>query len=236
MAREFEIRREVELPATPEEVWEAVTTSEGNAAWLFPGLADPSDIRLSEPPHRFTIHTEGEDGWFNSIEDVIEARDGSTTVLRYVHSGIFTDDWDNQYDAAGRHTDFYLHTLGEYLRHFKGRTATYVGGGPGGLEGPESSATPGSLDVVKRALGLDRGASVGDEVSFDVEGLGTQEGVVDYVDEHFLGIRTGDAMYRFFGRGAWGMPTGMSAHLFGADAGEQRQTQAWSAWLQKAFA
>ena len=176
MAREFEIRREVELPATPEEVWEAVTTSEGNAAWLFPGLADPSDIRVSEPPRRFTIRTEGEDGWFNSIEDVIEARDGSTTVLRYVHSGIFTDDWDNQYDAAGRHTDFYLHTLGEYLRHFKGRTATYVGGGPGGLEGPEASATPGSLDVLKRALGLDR-ASVGDEARFDVDGLGTQEGV-----------------------------------------------------------
>lgn len=29
MSREFEISREVELAATPEEVWEAVTTNEG---------------------------------------------------------------------------------------------------------------------------------------------------------------------------------------------------------------
>jgi hypothetical protein len=236
MAREFEIRREVELPATPEEIWEAVATSEGNAAWLFPNLVDPSDIQISDPPRRFAVRMEGEGGWFNSIEDVIEARDGSTTVLRYVHSGIFTDDWDNQYDAADQHTDFYLHTLGEYLRHFKGRKATYVGGGPGGLQGPEASTKPGSLAVVKRALDLDDAASVGDKVRLDVEGLEPQDGVVDYVHRHFLGIRTDDGMYRFFGRDAWGEPTGMSAHLFAEDADEQRQTQAWSAWLEKAFA
>ena len=234
MAREFEIRREVELPATPEEVWEAVTTAEGQTAWLFPGL--PGDVKVSEPPHRFTVRMEGEDGWFNSIEDVIEARDGSTTVLRYVHSGIFTDDWDNQYDAADQHTDFYLHTLGEYLRHFKGRRATYVGGGPDGLRAPDVSSRPGSLDVVKRALGLGDGASVGDAVRLDVDGLEPQDGVVDYVHPHFLGIRTGDAMYRFFGRDRWGEPTGMSAHLFADDADDQRTAQAWNTWLGRAFA
>jgi hypothetical protein len=234
MAREFEIRREVELPATPEEVWEAVTTAEGQAAWLFPDL--PGDVAVSEPPHRFTVRMEGEDGWFNSVEDIIEARDGSTTVLRYVHTGIFTDDWDNQYDAAGKHTDFYLHTLGQYLRHFKGRKATYVGGGPDGIAAPEASTKPGSLDVVKRALGLDGAASVGDTVRLDVEGLAPRQGVVDYVNEHFLGIRTEDALYRFFGRDRWGGPTGVSAHLFAADADEQRETQAWNAWLGKVFA
>jgi hypothetical protein len=236
MAREFEIRREVELPATPEEVWEAVATSEGNAAWLFPNLVDPADVKVSDPPHRFTVRMEGEGGWFNSIEDVIEARDGSTTVLRYVHSGIFADDWDSQYDAADRHTDFYLHTLGEYLRHFKGRTATYVGGGPDGIEAPQASTKPGSLEVVKRALGLDDSTSVGDSLRLDVEGLEPQDGVVDYVHEQFLGIRTDDALYRFFGRDRWGGPTGVSAHLFADDADEQRQTQAWNAWLGKAFA
>lgn len=233
MAREFEIRREVELEATPEEIWEAITTEAGMASWLFPNLVEPADVQVDEPPRRFVVRTEGEDGWFNQIEDVIEARDGSTTVLRYVHSGIFTEDWENQYDAAGRHTDFYLHTLGEYLRHFKGRTATYVGGGPDGILAPESSSRPGSLDAVKRALGA---ASVGDEVRLDIEGLEPQEGVVDYANEHFLGIRTGDAMYRVFGREAWGMPTAVSAHLFADDADEQRTAQAWSAWLGKVFA
>jgi hypothetical protein len=235
MSREFEIRREVELPATPEEVWEAATTSEGNAAWLFPNLVDPADVRVSEPPHRFLVRTEGENGWFNAIEDVIEARDGSTTVLRYVHSGILTDDWDNQYDAADKHTDFYLHTLGQYLRHFKGRPATYVGGGPDGIVAPESSSAAGSLERLKRALGVD-GAAVGDTVTLDVEGLGPQEGVLDYANQHFLGIRTGDALYRVFGREAWGYGTAVSAHLFADDADEQRTTEAWSAYLAKVFA
>ena len=36
MAREFEIRREVELPATPEQVWAAVATAAGTTSWLFP--------------------------------------------------------------------------------------------------------------------------------------------------------------------------------------------------------
>jgi hypothetical protein len=236
MSREFEIRREIELPATPDEVWEAVATPEGNEAWLFPGLLDPEQAQVYERPHRFLLRMEGEDGWFNSIEDIIEARGGGTTVLRYVHSGIFTEDWDNQYDAADKHTDFYLHTLGEYLRHFKGRRATYVGGGPDGILAPESSSQAGSLDRLKRALGLDAGASAGDTVRLDVDGLEPQDAVVDYGTPHFLGIRTGDALYRFFARGAWGEPTGMSAHLFAEDADEQRTAKAWSAWMNGVFA
>jgi hypothetical protein len=235
MSREFEIRREIDLPATPEEVWEAIATPEGNEAWLFPGLLDPEQAQVYEPPHRFLIRMEGEDGWFNSIEDIIEARGGST-VLRYVHSGIFTEDWDNQYDAADKHTDFYLHTLGEYLRHFKGRTATYVGGGPDGILAPESSSQPDSLDRLKRALGLDPDTSAGETVRLDVDGLEPQDAVVDYATPHFLGIRTGDALYRFFGRGTWGMPTGMSAHLFAENADGQRTADAWSAWMSGVFA
>jgi hypothetical protein len=36
----------------------------------------------------------------------------------YVHSGIFADSSDQQYDGASRHTDFYPHTLGPYLQPF----------------------------------------------------------------------------------------------------------------------
>ena len=237
MSREFEIRREVELPATPEEVWEAVTTSAGNAAWLFPNLVDPDQAAVYEPPHRFVIRMEGPDGWFNSIEDVIEARGGGTTVLRYVHSGIFTEDWDNQYDGADKHTDFYLHTLGQYLEHFKGRRATYIGGeGSSGLEGPDASTKPGSLDVVKRALGLDRDAAVGDKVRIELEGLEPQDAVVDYATAPFLGIRAQEGLVRFFGRDRWGHPTGMSGHLFSGDVDKARTEKAWQSWLDGVFA
>jgi uncharacterized protein YndB with AHSA1/START domain len=234
MAREFEIRREVELPGTPEDVWEAVATGEGNAAWLFPNLVDRDDATVWEPPHRLVIRMEGEDGWFNQIEDVIEARDGGTTVLRYVHSGIFTEDWDNQYDGADQHTDFYLHTLGQYLEHFKGRPVTYIGGdGSSGLEGPEASTKPGSFGVLKRALGVGDDASIGDRVRFGPDAI---EGVVDYVHPHFVGIRTADGLYRFFGRDAWGLPTGMSAHLFADGVDKERTESAWSEWLKGLYA
>jgi hypothetical protein len=67
---------------------------------------------------------ESPDGTFNALDYAIEARDGGTAHLRYVHSGILADEWEDQYDAIGGHTDFYLHTLGQYLAHFNGRNVT----------------------------------------------------------------------------------------------------------------
>jgi uncharacterized protein YndB with AHSA1/START domain len=244
MAKEFEIRREVELPAAPEEVWEAVATGPGNAAWLFPnevesaeGATNPdgSTITAWDPPNHFEVRLESDEGTLNALEFIIEGREGGTTVARYVHSGMMDeDDWDNQYDAAKQHTDFYLHTLGQYLEHFGGRTATYVGGGPGGIQAPASSAAPGTLDRVRQALGIGDDVSEGDPVQ--VEGGERLEGVVDYLRPNFIGIRTADAMYRFFGRNAFGMPIGMSAHLFADGADKDETTRAWEAWLAGVFA
>ena len=57
MAREFEIRREVELPATPEQVWQAVATGEGTAAWMFP-VAEGAPSRVGEvwAGHTVTVY------------------------------------------------------------------------------------------------------------------------------------------------------------------------------------
>jgi hypothetical protein len=229
MAKEFEIRREVELPATPEEVWEAVATGPGTASWLFPEEPGPNSTVEADHPRRFAVRTEGEGGYFNAIEFVIEAREGGTAVLRYVHSGIFDDEgWDNQYDAVNQHTDFYLHTLGQYLEHFAPKTATYVGGGPGGIMGPEASMTPDAFETLKRALGA---SSEGDSVSVP---NGGGEGVVDYANGNFLGVRTGDALYRFFGRNAFGGPVGMSIHHFG-DVDADAATNAWAEWLRGVY-
>ncbi|GIE99751.1 hypothetical protein [Paractinoplanes rishiriensis] len=56
---------------------------------------------------------------------------------------------------------------------------------------------------------------------------GGVDGVVDYTAEPFLGVRTADALYRFFGRDAWGWPVGMSVHQFGGDV-----DPSWTAWLE----
>ena len=96
-----------------------------------------------EPPHRLVIRMESPDGTFNALDYAIEARDGGTAHLRYVHTGILADEWEDQYDAIGGHTDFYLHTLGQYLEHFKGRPVTYVGQPSDGINGPAAAGDAG---------------------------------------------------------------------------------------------
>jgi hypothetical protein len=236
MPREFECNREVILPATPEEVWEAVATKAGNAAWLFPNEIDPdaASTTVWEPPHRFAARQEQGD-WFNAVEFVIEGREGGTTLLRYMHSGIFLDDWDNQYDAVQQHTDFYLHTLAEYLEHFKGRSVTFIGDVPQGISGPPSTAGPDGFERLQRALGVDPQLHEGDGVRLRPAGVAPIDGVIDYRRPNFLGVRSADALYCFFGRNAFGAPVGMSIHSFADGVDGEDSKRRWQAWLRDAL-
>lgn len=235
MSGEFECRREVVLPGSPEEVWEAVATAAGNSAWLFPNEISAEDATVWDPPDRFANRTEqGE--WFNALEYEIESADGSHTTLRYAHSGIFTENWDTQYDAVQQHTDFYLHTLGQYLEHFNGRPATYIGGGPGGLQGPVQSATPDGFRRLQKALGLTPADLEGETVQLSPAGLAPMEAVIDYKQANFLGLRTDNGLYCFFGRNAFGAPVGMSAHLFGEGVDGEAVTEDWERWLASELA
>lgn len=116
------------------------------------------------------------------------------------------------------HTDFYLHTLGEYVAYFSGRPVTYIGEVPGGIQGPASSVTPDGFTRLQSALGLPAQVSEGDEVYLQPEGTEALNGVVDYLRDNFMGIRTADALYCFFGRNAFGQPVAMSIHSFAGGA------------------
>jgi hypothetical protein len=237
--RPFELRRTVELPVTPDEIWQAVATGSGHQAWLFPSGGDtPSAVgdtimghrvEAFDPPHHFRAHLEGENGYFNTLEYLIEGRDGGTTVLRYMHSGVFVEDWENQYDAADQHTDFYLHTLGQYLEHFAGREAIYIG-----VEGPAASSAREAFDALQRQLGIDQAAE-GQAVTAEIPGIEPIAGVIDYRRPAFLGIRSSDGLYRFFGRNAFGQPIGLGHHLFSNVDGEAQQ-RVWTDWLNGVFA
>jgi hypothetical protein len=233
---DFDCRREVILPATPEEVWEAVATEAGNAAWLFPNEIDPggSGVTAWDPPRHFAIRQEQGD-WFNAVEYVIEGREGGTSLLRYAHSGIFVDDWDTQYDAVSQHTDFYLHTLSQYLEHFSGRTATYVGEVPGGIQGPPTSAAPDGFRRLQQALGLGERLAEGVSVRLTPAGLAPIEGVLDYVRPNFIGVRTADELYCLFGRNAFGAPVGIAIHTFVDGVDAEKLKQAWQGWLAAAL-
>ncbi|MFH9554052.1 SRPBCC domain-containing protein [Streptomyces sp. NPDC051445] len=243
MSKEFEIAREFEVDATPQQVWDAFTA--GTGGWLWP-MEEPephaggkgpfgSTVTVWDPPHRYTNRVENVDGiseqTLNQLDYTVEPRDdGRRAWVRYVHSGIFVDDWDNQYDAAGRHTDFYLHTLREYLTHFDGRPVAFVT-----FDGPDASKASGALTAVARALGLADDASEGTSV----RGAGPEgrslDAVVDFRNPYFVGLRTDNALVRFFGRNHWGYPVGVSVHDFARDADAEANETAWRGWLDAVF-
>jgi hypothetical protein len=243
MSRAFEISREVDLPAAPEDVWTAITAD--TAAWQFPtGMEIPAGatpppgapIQTWDPPRRLVIRMESPDGTFNALDYAIEARGDGTAHLRYVHSGILADDWADEYDAIDGHTDFYLHTLGEYLRHFNGRRVTYVGQPSAGIEGPKEAGTADAMHTLRRALGIGADAAIGDSVRADLGGAGALDGVIDYLTPEFIGIRTGDSLYRFFGRNHYGSVVGMSAHVFRDDVDAATAEKALKTWLDSIYA
>jgi uncharacterized protein YndB with AHSA1/START domain len=238
----FEIVREFEVDASPEEVWEAVTRGTGGYLWPMEppeprvggAAAFGSTVTAWDPPHRLT--TRSEDVGFpvqsvNQLDHTIEPRDGGRRAwVRYVHSGIFIDDWDNQYDGANKHTDFYLHTLREYLTHFAPRPVTFAG-----FDGPAASTAADAFTAVGRALGLADGTAAGARVQARGPEGQLLDTVLDFRDPYFIGLRTDHALIRFFGRNHWGAPVGVSVHDFAPDADAKANELAWQGWLNGVF-
>lgn len=225
--RKFEIVADTELPGTPERVWEAVTN--GTAAWLFPNDGWDSVNIVEEYPHHLVNRMEGPDGWFNQLEHTLEPLEGGRAKLHYIHSGIFADNWDEQYDGASKHTGFYLHTLGQYLQFFDGRPVVFTD-----VQAPAASLTPDGFVKLKKALGVE-GTAAGTRVEVDLDGVGRVNGEVDFANENFLGIRTSDTMYRFFGRNAFGAPVGITVHDFSGSGDAELTAKAWSGFLERVY-
>lgn len=232
MAKEFTIVHESEIEGTPQQVFDAAT--QGTSGWMWPleiepklGGAGPfgSVVTVWEPPHRFSNRMEGENGFFNQLDyDISELPDGKSW-LRYVHSGVIFQDWENQYDGAVKHTAFYQHTLGQYVKFFSGRTAAFAD-----VQGPAASSSADAFTKVKAALGMPDAGTAG-RVAVTIAGLGVVDAEVDYLDENFVGLRTEDAMVRFFGRNAFGAVVGLTVHLFAEGADAEAAGAAWGAWL-----
>ncbi|MFI6477177.1 SRPBCC domain-containing protein [Nonomuraea sp. NPDC050663] len=245
MTKEFEISKEVELQATPEQVWEAIATGPGLASWLFPHSVDPGvggKLRLEvagyteestitgwDPPRRLTVESPpGEDGTLMAFEYLIEGRDGGSTVLKFVHSGHLGEGWGDEYIImTGHGWDQYLHSLSEYLTHFLGRHAVYVL-----AEGPKEQTEV--WPAFAAALGLTQMPSPGDTVRLP---HGAQ-GVVDYTVEpafygFFLGVRTDDGLYRFQGKPD---SVDIAHHLFGADVDQKESERYWREWIAGVYA
>jgi len=59
--------------------------------------------------------------------------------------------------------------------------------------------------------------------------------VLDYLAPQFVGLRGPDALYRFYGRDAFGGTVDAAHHLFQRKDDLGKATEAWQAWLDGVF-
>ncbi len=248
MGHAFERREEVSVGATPDQVWQAIATGRGIDSWFmghtqvehgrggtvrttFGGYTPESIVTVWEPLSRLSYRSDDvETGRFIAYEFSLQTSEFDGTVLRVVTSGFLPgDNWLEEYEAMTRDLEMIFSTLVQYLTHFPGRTAT-----PITAFGPAVSDWEHAWTVLKGELGLTGRVTEGTRVRFRPEGLPPIDGVVYLVNADTLGLRTGDAMYRFL-RGFHGAMV-VGHHLF-VDGVDPRETERfWQAWLDKRFA
>ena len=140
-------RRWVEMqylvPGTPEQVWHAMATGPGMAAWFtkaevdgqvggriafeFEGMGTSTGVVTTwQPPVRFAYE---ESGWSGNAppcatEIVITARSGDVCVVRMVHSLFTTEDtWDDELENFEKGWPGFFEVLRMYLREHAGKPA-----------------------------------------------------------------------------------------------------------------
>jgi hypothetical protein len=238
MGKPFEIRKEITLEATSAQVWEAIATGAGLAAWFMPMEVDPDSPMVTswEPGRRLGVRTPaGDDGSFQVFDYRIEGGGPFSTadsiVLQFSHSGFTGDDWGDNFEAVtAEGWDMYLHTLSQYFIHFAGKPALYLE-----AEAPAESADPGGWPRLVAALGLTDPVKEGAAVRFDLPGVGPVEGVVDYATPTFIGLRAPLALIRFHGRVGLGMPVAVSQHTYVATFDTASAQRGWERWLADVF-
>jgi uncharacterized protein YndB with AHSA1/START domain len=240
MTHPFEIELEANLPATPDQVWTAIATGPGIDSWFMGhnqvepreggvaametgGHRQEARITAFEPGKRFASRTSpGPDGRFMAFEYLVEGRDGGSTVLRVVHSGLLGDDWQDEYDALRQGWPFHLHTLREYLARFPGRAAV-----PVFAMAPTGGRPPADVRAaLTGALGLTAPVAVGARAHAAPAGLPPLDGTVVWADDERLAVVTADGIYTFHGFAGVAL---MFHHLFGPDT--DGAEDAWQHWL-----
>jgi uncharacterized protein YndB with AHSA1/START domain len=249
MPHEFEIREEITLDATPEQVWEAIASGPGIDSWFMgrnevepreggtarmtlSGFTEESTVAVWEPSKRLVLRSkENPDGTFMAFEYLIEGRDGGSTMLRFVHSGFLGDDWEAEYDALTKGNRMYLQKLAAYLKYFPGRTSTYNMFAPGAQVTDQERVWA----AFKGVLGLTGTVTEGDHVRLTVDDLAPVEGVVEFANFPIsVGVRTSDGLYTFIH--GYQDAVVVEYHSFSDDVDEKETERAWQSWLTRSFA
>lgn len=253
------VQAEVEVPGTPEEVWQAIATGPGISSWFVPSEVEEREggtavshfapdssmdsvatITEWDPPRRFAANTDelGPGASPVATEWIVEARSGGTCVVRVVHSWFAsTDDWDSQFEGHEMGWAAFFRILHLYLTHFRGQTASSFQ-----LMGFAPEPVSQAWDALTAPLGL-AGVSEGQSVKSPdgaprLSGRVEQAGPPEYpqlllrLDEPAPGIA------HFFA-----MPMGGQVcvpariYLYGpqAPAVAARDEPQWQAWMSERF-
>ena len=253
------VQVEVEVPGTPEEVWQAIATGPGISSWFVPaefeerdgkpvavklkfgpGMEPRSTLTAWDPPRMFAAQGEG---WGGSppiaTEWSVEARGGGSCIVRVVHS-LFasTDDWDNQLEGTKSGWSGFLRTLRIYLTHFRGQRSAIMQ-----LMAPAAGTEAEAWEALTAALGV-KGLSVGQRWTAPA-GVPSLGGVAEYLTQSPY-----DALLRLdkpgpgvAALGAFTFPGGdqsmvaMNFYLYGdqATGTVARETPLWQTWFQERF-
>src|SRR3954468_21800543 len=191
------VQVEVEVPGTPEEVWQAIATGPGISSWFVPtefeesdgkpvavkmnfgpGMESRATVTAWEPPRMFAGQGEG---WGGSppiaTEWSVEARAGGFCLVRVVNS-LFasTDDWDNQLEGTESGWPGFFRTLRIYLTHFRGQPSAIMQ-----FVAPVAGTEAEAWEALTAALGL-KGVSVGQRWTAPA-GVPALSGVAEYVTQ-----------------------------------------------------
>ncbi len=253
------VQAEIEVPGTPEQVWEAIATGPGISAWFVPTEVDEREggtvtqhhgagmdftgaVSAWEPPRRFAWETEWRPTEAASLERtavefLVEARAGGTCVVRVVNSGFGMDaDWDRAMESTERGWPSALDNLRLYLTHFPGRRAGSFAAG--------AEAEGAAEDVwrdLKAAMGLPDAAE-GDRVATRTPDAPPLAGTVERARDGELALRIEEPApgLAYVGAGGPGdrTYTFVRAHVYGDDAQQvaARAGSDWQAWLDERFA
>jgi len=251
------VQVEVEVPGTPEEVWQAIATGPGISSWFVPtefeerdgkpvavtlnfgpGMESRSVVTAWDPPRMFAAQGEG---WGGSppiaTEWSVEARAGGVCLVRVVNS-LFasTDDWDNQLEGTESGWPGFFRTLRIYLTHFRGQRSAIMQ-----FVAPVAGTEAEAWETLTAALGL-KGLSVGQRWTAPA-GVPALSGVAEYVTQSPY-----DALLRLdkpgpgvaalgtFNFGGQSMVALNFYHYGDQAAGTvARETPLWQAWIQEHF-
>jgi uncharacterized protein YndB with AHSA1/START domain len=199
---------ELEVPGTPEEVWEAIATGPGISSWFVPteiegreggavrqrhgaGFDTSMVVQVWDPPHRLRLGqaewqpTEATTTEPMADEFVVEARSGDTCVVRVVTTGFGTgSDWDRAMESVESGWTSALQLLRLYLEHFRGRPSGSVSVG-----GPIAAPRDQAWTRLTGALGLPGAASEGERIAVSAPDTPAVAGVVDRAREDELVLR-----------------------------------------------